>query len=300
MEIKKKNQLNNLLTTIWLIVLCLASYLIVKDLPTDFWQWETINYTRAGLGIIMGMLFSLPLVWIMADYLALNKLKHASLIAFVLTFLPAIAKYIPGKIWSFWGFILQAKQTANISETDASFFQIYAFLIGLFSSIILTFIGITLLNTFKPSPMLWQINLGAMVLLVASLIAAYLLIKLSHFFNHVINKNKILPHLIIISLQKIGRGFSLILFLSAFLPIKEFSFEIGMAFIIAVQMGILAFFAPAGLGVTEGAYVMLLSDQLTVVVALQIAILARLWQISLDFLLAIFAFVFKVFWLKTD
>jgi heme/copper-type cytochrome/quinol oxidase subunit 4 len=249
--------------------------------------WENIDYTRAGLGIMTGMIFSLPLVWIVHDYLV----KKSWLISFILTFLPAIAKYIPGKIWSVLGFILQAKNMANISEKDASFFQLYSQIIGLLSSVLLTIIGIT---TIKNSQLLFHFNVGAIILLLASVFAIYMLIKISKNYNHIINKSRIIPHITALSIQKISKGLSLILFLSAFIPVHEFIFEILLAFIIAMQMGVLAFFAPAGLGVTEGAYAMLLSDQFTLAVAIQIAILARIWQTILDFLLAIIGFILKL------
>lgn len=284
---KYKNQINKLLTAIWLIVLCIVSYIVLKDLPPDLFIWENIDYTRAGLGIMTGMIFSLPLVWIVHDYLV----KKSWLISFILTFLPAIAKYIPGKIWSVLGFILQAKNMANISEKDASFFQLYSQIIGLLSSVLLTIIGIT---TIKNSQLLFHFNVGAIILLLASVFAIYMLIKISKNYNHIINKSRIIPHITALSIQKISKGLSLILFLSAFIPVHEFIFEILLAFIIAMQMGVLAFFAPAGLGVTEGAYAMLLSDQFTLAVAIQIAILARIWQTILDFLLAIIGFILKL------
>lgn len=290
---KYKNQINKLLTAIWLIVLCIVSYIVLKDLPPDFFSWENIDYTRAGLGIVTGMIFSLPLVWIVRDYLV-KKIKYSWFISFILIFLPAIAKYIPGKIWSFLGFLLQAKNMANISEKDASFFQVYNQIIGLLSSVLLTIIGITTINSIKNSQLLFYFNVGAIILLLASVFAIYMLIKISNNYNHKINKSRIIPHITALSIQKILKGLSLVLFLSAFIPIHDFIFEIMLAFIIAMQMGVLAFFAPAGLGITEGAYVMLLSDHFTLAVAIQIAILARIWQTILDFLLAIIGFILKL------
>lgn len=288
---KYKKKINKLLTAIWLIVLCIVSYIVLKDLPPDLFIWENIDYTRAGLGIMTGMIFSLPLVWIVHDYLV----KKSWLISFVLTFLPAIAKYIPGKIWSFLGFILQAKNMANISEKDAGFFQVYSQIIGLLSSVLLTIIGITVI---KNSQLLFHFNVGAIILLLGSVFAIYMLIKISKNYNHIINNSRIILHVIALGIQKISKGLSLVLFLSAFIPVHEFVFEILLAFIIAMQMGVLAFFAPAGLGVTEGAYAMLLSDQFTLAVAIQIAILARIWQTILDFLLAIIGFILKLSFFK--
>ncbi len=286
-----EKKINKLLTAIWLIVLCIVSYIVLKDLPPDLFRWENIDYTRAGLGIMTGMIFSLPLVWIVRDYLV----KKSWLISFILTFLPAIAKYIPGKIWSFVGFILQAKNMANISEKDAGFFQVYSQIIGLLSSVLLTIIGITVI---KNSQLLFQFNVAAIILLLGSVFAIYMLIKISNNYNHIINNSRIILHVIALGIQKISKGLSLVLFLSAFIPVHEFVFEILLAFIIAMQMGVLAFFAPAGLGVTEGAYAMLLSDQFTLAVAIQIAILARIWQTILDFLLAIIGFILKLTFFK--
>ena len=288
MEYKK--HINQWITVIWLIFICVAGYFVFRSLPIDFFTWRDINYFRVSLAISTGLVGSLPLVWVVHDYLV----KKSWQVSFILTFLPAIAKYIPGKIWTFLGFVLQARNMVGISEKDASFFQVYNQLISMLASVILVIGSISIVNFFKGSRSLSHFNIGAVVLFLVSIIMLYFFIRIAEKYKHAIEKYRVFCHVVALSFQKILKGLSLALFVSAFTPVQGFVFEIVLAFVIAAQIGIFAFFAPAGLGVTESAYVLLLSEPFTLATAVQIAIFARVWQIILDVLLFVASFILKL------
>ena len=277
----RKQLSGKLFAVVWVAAVVAVAFRTARMLPADALKWETVNYPLAGLGVCTGIVFSLPMVWILRDYLLKNE-DRPWLIAFVVTFLPAIAKYIPGKVWSFLGFMLQAREMAHITNKDAVIFQIYLQIIGILSSMTLALAGALVGNFLGQQQVGSRINAGVLVLLLAGVGGLAALRKIAGRHGHVIAKQRVFHHIAALSLQKIFKGFSLVLFLSAFISVQGHVPQIMLAFIIAMQMGLLAVFSPAGIGVTEGTYVLLLSGTYPMVLAVKIAMLARIWQTLLD------------------
>jgi hypothetical protein len=269
-------------TFIWLVIVAIIGYQVLQNIPPDFNTFSNFSVTRSSLGVFLGILGGFPSVWIVKDCLLTQKDKTPMRTAAILTFLPAIAKYVPGKIWSALGFIILADYLAGVRKSSGAAFQIYFHLLGLFSSSLLLLSGITAMQFVAENPKLSNFTLGSLVLLLASLIALAVTLKLLHEHHQLHTWRQVGLHLGAITTQKLIRGAALLVFLTAWMDLWGNALKVMLAFVAAMQAGVLAFFSPAGLGVNEGVYTFLLSDSLGLRVALTVALLARLWQTLLD------------------
>ncbi len=294
-----KNKFNSILSLIWLITIIVTGYITFKKFPFDLLNFSNIQYNYLIVGLFTGVLSSLPIVFVLKDVL-LKDNTNANISAFILTFLPAIAKYIPGKIWSVVGFIAQAQKLTGIPKKSAGFFLLYIQIIGVMTSGILVMIGLLFYDFIKPLKGQYYFNAAAVLVLLSSIIAIIVYKRISSNFSEIIKYKQIFLHIFIFSIQKLLKGLALVIFLSSFVSVRGHYIEIIISFIVASQIGIIAFFAPAGIGVTEGAYVLLLSNYFSVEIALQFAIAARLLQTLIDFILAGIAYGVKNFVRQDD
>jgi hypothetical protein len=283
-----------LLSSGWLVVICLAGFFVFRQFQGQL-VFHDIHWKLASMGLALGLFSSLPITYLIYDYLIPPSNPNRASISFILTFLPSIAKYIPGKIWTVAGFLYQAEKLSGISKKDASFFQIYMQLNGVISSSILSLIGLFFAKFLFDDPgFLIYLFWGALLLLIICVIGIFLFYKASKKLRHRVSLKKMPHHILAFSIQKIFKGVSLYLFICAFSPIFDYLFEIVFAFVISMQLGLLAFFAPAGIGITEGAYMFLLSGVLSPATALNIALIARVWHTIIDFVMALTAFILKL------
>ena len=287
------------LSIAWLLVIAAVLYAIYDRIELGRIDWDHANIPAIMLSLAMVMLASLPMYWIQIDYFPqLKQLNKAWAESWVLCFLPLAGKYIPGKIWAFSGFVIQARMAANLPVKETSFYQGYAFMVSLVSTAILL-----LLSLFMG---LGGLHASTWLSLIGGLLACLLLAGLGLFAMRRIlsgigqqaNWMSLLRHSLAMTLQKLGKVASLLVFLSAFIPVTDMLAEIAVAYFLATQAGALAFFAPAGLGVTEGFYVLVLSGPAGLEPAITIALLARVWLTLGDALLVISAAWLKFIYLS--
>lgn len=276
---------------LWILFMLIAGYFIYTDLPGKLPSFAEFNFFMAIIGLLAGVLASMPSAWITNNYFFREYKKSTLAISFVLTFLPAIGKYIPGKAWAVLTFMLQAKTLAEISAKSSAGFQIYFHLIGLISTSLFLCAGLGILYFVDQSDKYSQFLIGVLVVLFVSILATIITLRYFRTSEHNTSNKSIAMHILAISMQKFLRGIALIIFLESWLPLQGNWILILFSFVAAMQAGVLAIFAPAGIGVTEATYVYFLSGPLTLEIAITIAILARLWQTCLDFLLAGIGFV---------
>jgi hypothetical protein len=286
----KKLLIENLLTLIWIIV---VSAVIVQIYRYALPVWDRIGSFNLPLvlsSIAAGIFSGLPSVWILGDYFHKFKRPSAWSLAFILTFLPAIGKYIPGKIWVAGSFILHASNLANITVGDSMVYQIYFQILGITATVLLLLCG---------SLVGYQI-IYSVEFLIAGAVILFSLIALIIFLGKLLDRyrikprtDRIFPHLAALVVQKVLRGISLVIFVSAFIDIHAYTASILLSFFIAMQIGVLAFFAPAGLGITEGVYMVTLSPVMGIENAILVAVLSRIWHTLLDALLAVLALLIK-------
>lgn len=293
--LKHKLLASKLLNLIWIMLVIVVAFHVYENaLPL----WNKINriiYPYIFVGLLMGAVFSLPSVWILMDYFNKVTSKIPQSLATFLTFVPALGKYIPGKIWTAGSFILHAKSMANITPDKALIFQVYYQLLGIASTLVLILAGYLLgyesIYSFK--------FIVVSILILASFFAMVILVRNKiDISGYAVKPGKITGHLIAMTIQKILRGISLLVFIHAFTDINHNLLDVLYCFFVAMQIGVLAFFSPAGLGVTESVYIILLSPVYGMETAILIALLSRIWNTILDLLLALAGLVVKNYFIE--
>ena len=279
----RKSFLNRLLNVVWLTVLVIVGVYIYEYLHSVTGKIDEIDYLYISISIVTGVIFTLPAAWILMDYFDGFNIRHSLPVAIFLVFVPALGKYIPGKIWALGSFVLYGKSIVNISAENALVFQIYFQLMSVVSTILLLLAGYVLGYKSMYSV---EFLLITVIIILALFVIVTMLKKRVQNTGLKINTEKSFNHLLAFTLQKILRGISLVIFISAFIDIGDHWVVILFSFFAAMQVGVLAFFAPAGLGVTEGAYILILSPVLGPEIAVLVAIISRAWLTALDFILA--------------
>jgi len=282
--------LDKFLTIVWVGVLILVSFK-VYEYASPIWQRiSNVDITFVVAGIIAGLFFSMPSVWLLRDYFRRFDKNISWSITFFLMFLPALGKYIPGKVWAIGSFVLNSKNLASIAIGDSMVFQFYFQIIGIIATSLLVIAGY-----FVGYEIIFSIEFLVifLIILLTCFGLSVVLVRSMKKYQVRIQSDRIWLHVMILIGQKIMRGISLVIFISAFMEINDNVIHILFAFFIAMQIGVLAFFAPAGLGVTEGAYIMTLSSVLGPETAITVALLSRVWSMVLDILLAMAALLVK-------
>lgn len=274
---------------IWILLLLVVGYFIYKNAIPVLEKINYLNYGYLLLGIFSGTLFCLPSVWILHDYLNKYNLDKSMAISSFLMFVPAIGKYVPGKIWVTGSFIIHAKKLANMPAEDVIMFQVYFQVIGVGSTLLMLLAGyIYGHDTFYSI----QYIIISLFVVVAFFALIFYFRKKTGIIKLELCPSRIFIHIIAFTFQKMLRGISLLFFIMAFTEIDNI-LDLFYSFIIAMQAGVLAFFAPAGLGVTEGTYMVMLSPRHGVEFAILVALISRLWSTVTDFLLAITGYIIK-------
>lgn len=282
----------NLLSVTWIGLVLFVAYRLSRELNQEAFLWQAPDYGYLALGLIGGVLFALPMVYLLYDYFPEIRSRQAAWRrATVVTLMPMIGKYIPGKIWAVAGFIVYAKRCLDIRPLDAGLFQVHNQVVSLSATTFLSIIGLFVFHAHLDDALFWKLFWSICGLTLFLLVSVFLLNKQARRSWRKYAPNKIYTHTLIYCTQKSARALALLGFVLAFLPVGEHGAEIVFAFIIAMQLGTLAFFAPAGIGVTEGAYVALLLGVMPLELAVQVALIARVWQTGTDLSLALWGYV---------
>lgn len=275
------------LSLAWIGLVLFVGYRLSRELDQEAFLWQAPEHGYLALGLIGGVLFTLPMVYLLYDYFPeIRGLRAAWRRATVVTLMPMVGKYIPGKIWAFAGFMAYAKRFLDIRPLDAGLFQVHTQVVSLSATTCLSIIGLLVFHAQLDDALLWKLFWSISGLALFLLVSIFLLNKQARRSWHKYAPNKIYSHTLIFCIQKSARALALLAFVLAFLPLGEHGAEIVFAFIIAMQLGALAFFTPAGIGVTEGAYVALLHGVMPLELAVQVALIARVWQTGTDLSLA--------------
>jgi len=238
-----------ILTVFWVVALTLV-LLKLYEYASPVWdRISNVNTLFVVIGIIFGLFCSSPSVWVLRNYFSEFNKNNSWSIAFFLTFLPALGKYIPGKIWAVGSFVLHASNLANVTVSESMVFQIYFQVVGITATTLLVvfgyFFGFEIILSI-------EFLIIFILVLVSCLGLSVLLSRYMKQYKIKLRTDRFLHHVMALVVQKILKGICLVIFISAFMDINANAVNILFAFFIAIQIGILAFFAPAGLGITEG------------------------------------------------
>ena len=286
-----------ILTVFWVVALTLV-LLKLYEYASPVWdRISNVNTLFVVIGIIFGLFCSSPSVWVLRNYFSEFNKNNSWSIAFFLTFLPALGKYIPGKIWAVGSFILHASNLANVTVGESMVFQIYFQVVGITATTLLVvfgyFFGFEIILSI-------EFLIIFILVLVSCLGLSVLLSRYMKQYKIKLRTDRFLHHVMALVVQKILKGICLVIFISAFMDINAYAVNILFAFFIAIQIGILAFFAPAGLGITEGVYMIILSPIIGPGNAITVTLLSRVWHVLLDAILAVMALLVKYHRLRTQ
>jgi len=286
-----------ILTVFWVVALTLV-LLKLYEYASPVWErMSNVNTIFVVIGIIFGLFCTFPSVWVVRNYFGGFNKNNSWSIAFFLTFLPALGKYIPGKIWSAGSFVLHASNLAKVTVNESIVFQIYFQVVGIAATTLLVVFG----YLFGFEIILSIEFLAIFILVLASCLGLSILLSRNiKKYKINIKTDRFLHHVMALVIQKILRGICLVIFISAFMDIDAYAVNILFAFFIAIQIGILAFFSPAGLGITEGVYMIILSPIIGPGDAVVVTLLSRVWHVLLDAILGVIALLVKHYRLRTQ
>ncbi|MBA7510165.1 hypothetical protein ES705_02140 [subsurface metagenome] len=207
-------------------------------------------------------------------------------------FYSQLGKYLPGKIWTFAGRMYLC-QKIGISTSKTFISMALEMALTTISGILIFLASLLFSSKFRTdiNPFL----LATVAVLVFVIIHPKVLVRIINFFLRLIKKEQV----------KIELNFSQILMIMAYYCIIWLCFGIAFYFLInsvtfitpskipiitgsfaiASTIGLIALFAPAGLGVREGILSLLLSNFFPLSLAILLSFLCRIW-VSVGELLA--------------
>jgi len=258
-----------------------------------------------ALHLVTFLLFSKVWCWLMRSYGHTVAVKHAFKIAYLLN----LGRYVPGKIWPVFGMAYLAKRI-GISERESVSSWIVAQLYANLSSALVC-ITIAMIEPsirdylFQTLPEVVALSaVGVVFLGVAVLLAS------PHLMNSALN-------VVLRALKRnevelrITRGESLRLlfgyvlswgmygvafwvFINSLSPAIHATPLVSIgAFVVAYQVGYLAFFVPGGIGVREAAISIALKPFIGEA-AFGVAVAARLWNMIVEISAALIAYKFPL------
>jgi hypothetical protein len=206
--------------------------------------------------------------------------------------LPQLGKYLPGKVLALAGHVAMAKGYGASGKVIASVLVLLQFL-AVLASILISLAAVAVRAAEAPS-----LGITQLVLLISA-IGGMVLLLLPRLYLWVVNRGlRLLRRQPIESTLTVGT----MLALAALLTGRTLAFSLGFAmmaqavvplplsavtdlvgaFCLANLVGYIALFAPAGIGVRDGMYFLLLASVMPDSDAAKVTALARVWQTVMD------------------
>lgn len=293
-------------TSLKLLVVAIIVFYVVRNV-TGNWH-EVVKYNWSfHLGwfslslvahLVTFVLFSQVWCFLMTGFGFKVRLRHA----FKIGYLSNLGRYIPGKIWPVFGMAYLAKQI-NISEEVSVTSWIIALMFALPSAFLATLVGFMLSPNLMSQQLHDTVGGGIYVLAIITMIVSLLLIlmpsklfPIANFFLKLMKRSPIEFELKRSIAIKVYFGYlvcwcmygvSFWLLLKSIIPESGIGIiEASAAFILAYQVGYLAFFAPGGIGVRELVLTIIFGPYVGAASA-GIAIAARLWNLTVEIIAAL-------------
>jgi uncharacterized membrane protein YbhN (UPF0104 family) len=292
---KVMGRFNYKLAVRWVIIVAIFAFL-GKMLWDNWSQVKEAPFTLKSFPFILSTLifiFSYFLqIW--AWYLITQKLGIAISYQETLKswFYSQLGKYLPGKVWLILGrfYFYESMGKSRKEISVALYLETVTMLIA---AGLLSFVALLFLKEANPIhagiPFWWMFPL----LIVAFLslhpqalqkILNWILIQIKREpISLSISYSDILWVLFICILAWVVGGVSFYLFVDSVFPVSlQYILFLTGALAFSSTLGLIALFAPSGLGVREGALVYLLSSIIPIPIAIIISILTRLWMTLIE------------------
>ena len=266
------------------------------------YEWE-IDWLRLGFALCLHLvtlvLFSAVWCILIAGYGYSVSLRDGFRIAYI----TSLGRYIPGKIWPVFGMAFLARQI-GVRESASVSSWVIAMIFAITSSFLTAIMCLyasssDVIRTALPH---YSIPLVAAAIALASLVLVFFPNVAFGVFNRLLRLFKRPPVGFRMSISlalKVYLGYAVcwlfygVSFWLLITSLTQTNVPLLTAtggFILAYQIGYLAFFAPGGFGVREYVLVALLSPYLGGV-AVGVAVAARLWNLSAEIIATVAAYV---------
>jgi uncharacterized membrane protein YbhN (UPF0104 family) len=279
----------------WAIVV--AIFVFLGKMVWDNWrQVKDASFTFAVFPLLLSTLvfaFSY-FIQIWAWYLITLKLKIA--ISFRETlegwFYSQLGKYLPGKVWIFLGriYYYESRGKSKKSVSVALYFEMVTAIVAaglVFLAALIFFAEIWPCYSWRQSGWLVLLFLLSFISLHPRVLQKILNWTLAQFkkepISLPISYSDILWILLVCIISWVIGGVGFYLFVDALYPVApQYILFLTGALAISSILGLIAIFAPSGLGVREGALVYLLSFMMVTPVAVIISVLTRIWMTLIE------------------
>jgi hypothetical protein len=258
----------------------------------NLWRnWGQVDFRQLHFNIRL-LIASILFLWVhflssvLGWKLILDKLDVSLpfLKGIKIMFYSQLGKYLPGKIWTFTGRMYFC-QKVGIPNSKTFISMVLELALTVLSGILIFLISLLFSSRFKMdiNPFL----LIVVAILIITVIHPKILVRIINFFLRLLKKQPI----------KIDLDFSQILIMTAYYCIIWFCFGIAFYFLInsvtfippskipiitgsfaiSSTIGVMALFAPAGLGVREAILAVLLNNFFPISLAILLSLLSRIW-----------------------
>jgi len=279
----------------WTIVAFIFMFL-GKMVWENWSQVKEVSFTLRTLPFILStLIFAFSyFIQIWAWYLITLKLRITLSPSETLKswFYSQLGKYLPGKIWVLLGriYYYESRGKSKKSISVALYFEMVTILMAggfIFLASLIFFGERWPIYSWRQSGWLILLFLLGLVILHPSLlqkILNWVLVRLNREpISLSISYLDVLWILFICIVAWMVGGIGFYLFIDSVYPVApQFILFLTGALAISSTLGLVAIFAPSGLGVREGALVYLLSFMMTAPVAVIISILTRLWMTLIE------------------
>jgi len=258
------------------IVLFQADYV---KIPTVF-SFSTLAWSF--LFLCLGYIFE-AVSW--KEILRKSNYKTSLKESFISIGLVALARYIPGKVWTIVGKASYIAEKKNFSTRELSSVALNSQLIFIWMGIVFGALGLILL---KAEPIWNGYIIVLWIGLTVIIFTGFTHRAIEKLIKYIVRKEIKLPTLNFKSTISVMPWFAMVwilwstafYFLASSLTPTSIHPGVGFAFPLAITLGVVAVFTPGGLGIREGAFIGYLSlAGLSIIDATTISLAARLWML---------------------
>lgn len=291
-----KSNLKNLIRILLYLSLI---FLIIYLYKNDLFIAPKI-YDTAALFFSLTFLFAGFLIDVFGWQFIINKdgRKVKYKYALVSTGLYIFTKYIPGKIWIILGKASYMKEHARLSLTNLSGLALTYQIFSLVGGMCIGLLGILRLGFDIYFIIIIFLLAGVLVISLFSGILGKIagwfagkILKRQYHFNSMPNP-QMFKILIITLLSWLCWTVGFYFFVLAMIPWEGISPFVGFGFPLATVWGVIAFFAPGGIGVREGILTAFLSaSDLNIEYATSVSLFSRIWFLTGELFIFLMALI---------
>jgi len=279
----------------WVIILLI--FIFLGKMVWENWnQVKEAPFTFRPFSLVLSTLIFVFSYFIQLWAWYLITLRLGIAISWVETlkgwFYSQLGKYLPGKVWLLLGrfYFYEAKGKSKKIISVALYFETVTLLVAAGVIFLITFFLFREMNPLSSEKLSWWVILLCLITLIflhpcviQKGLNTFLLKFKKDPISLSISYSSILWILIVCIFVWVVEGIGFYLFVDSVYPVStKFILFFTGALAISTTLGLIALFAPSGLGVREGALVYLLSLIMPSSVAVILSLLTRLWMTLIE------------------